>query len=1060
MSKSVYYGRDSVREVTFLLILSLLCVAPAIAQSPTGTINGIVLDPSGAAIAGAQVVVVNDATGIQYTTKTNGEGIYVVPNLPPGPYRIQVSNSGFKTIIKPDIVIHVQDALAINFTLPIGATSEIVTVIGGAPLVNTQDAAVSTVVDRQFAENLPMNGRSFQTLIELTPGVVQAPSEGQFSVNGQRGTSNYWMIDGVSANFGMSTNGVQGSTSSGAVPGFSSQGGTNSLVSVDALQEFRIQTSTYAPEFGRTPGAQISIETRSGTNEFHGSAFEYFRNDVLDASNWFNGYTNNPPLRKSEERQNDFGGVFGGPIVRNNAFFFFSYEGLRLRLPNTMVTTVPSLSSRRNAIPAMQPIFDAYPMPNPGAPDNNGVSAFSASYSEPSTLNATSLRIDRRLHDRILLFGRYNYSPSGFTHRAPNIATELSTNRITTQTATAGAAWAITSSSTNDLRFNFSRSNGTGNFATNAFGGAVPPPASALPFPSSFTTKNALIAYFILSGITSNFLFEGESAHNLQRQINLVDNLSIQKGSHSLKFGIDYRQLSPLEAPPAYKQVDFFLDVPSAASGKLLFTTLSTGLNETFLLRNLGLFGQDTWRLTPRLILTYGLRWDVDFKPTTTSGPNFAAVTNFGNLPQLALAPVGTPPYDTKFGNLAPRVGVAYQLSQKSGAETVLRGGWGIFYDLATQQLGSLNSGFYPFGGSKFVFGGQYPLDPATTAAPPGVSVAQLASGGTLAAFDPNLKLPYAMQWNVALQRSLGSTQSVSATYLGSMGRRLLQTEFDSNVNRDISNAILVSNQGTSDYHALQLQFQRRLSRGLQGLASYTWAHSIDTASDGSFSYSSIFIRQVGANANRGSSDFDVRHAVSAGTTYDIPTPAINPFANAIIQGWSVQNVFQAWSAPPVNVFSTAQLIPYPTGLARPDVVPGKPQYLHGSQYPGGKALNPAAFTKPPVDPGTGLALRQGDLGRNALRGFGAWQWDFAVHRDFPLHESLKLQFRGEMFNVLNHPNFGPPLGNNLGNPLFGLATQMLGQSLDGGFVGGTPLSPLYQIGGPRSIQLALKLQF
>src|SRR5467141_594907 len=209
--KSVCYGRDSVRELTLLLILSLLFVAPAIAQSPTATINVIVLDPSGAAIAGAQVVVVNDATGVPHTTKTNGEGIYVVPNLPSGPYRIQVSNSGFNTIIKPDVVIHVQDALAINFTLPIGAASEIVTVAGGAPLINTENAAVSTVVDRQFAENLPMNGRSFQTLIQLTPGVVVVPSTsddtGQFSANGQRPSSNYWMVDGVSANVGVSSGG-------------------------------------------------------------------------------------------------------------------------------------------------------------------------------------------------------------------------------------------------------------------------------------------------------------------------------------------------------------------------------------------------------------------------------------------------------------------------------------------------------------------------------------------------------------------------------------------------------------------------------------------------------------------------------------------------------------------------------------------------------------------------------------------------------------------------------------------------------------------------------------
>ena len=202
-----------------------------------------------------------------------------------------------------------------------------------------ESAAVSTVVDRQFAENLPLNGRSFQTLIQLTPGVVLTTSsyasDGQFSVNGQRADSNYWMVDGVSANIGVSSSSAATDTLSGSLGGFSAQGGTNSLVSVDAMQEFRIQTSTFAPEFGRTPGGQISIVTRSGTNQFHGTAFDYFRNDVLDANNWFNGTSTTPPLPKAEERQNDFGGTFGGPIIKDRTFFFFSYEGLRLRLPQT-----------------------------------------------------------------------------------------------------------------------------------------------------------------------------------------------------------------------------------------------------------------------------------------------------------------------------------------------------------------------------------------------------------------------------------------------------------------------------------------------------------------------------------------------------------------------------------------------------------------------------------------------------------------------------------------------------------------------------------------------------
>src|SRR5712692_6188812 len=345
--------------VVLLSACALTLALPLLAQSPNGVLNGLVVDPSNQVIVGADIVGVNDVTGVQYATKTNGEGIYVLPSLPPGPYRLQVSKVGFKTLIKPDITLNVQDALAINFTLPVGAVSETVTVEGGAPLVNTEAAAASTVADRQLADNLPMNGRSFQTLIQLTRGVVLTTSNpsdsGQFSVNGQRASSNYWMVDGVSANVGSSTM-FGGNGLAGAVGTSSALGGTNSLVSVDALQEFRIQTSTYAPEFGRTPGGQISIVTRSGTNQFHGTAFDYFRNDVLDANDWFG---NNLGLPKPQERQNDFGGTFSGPIVKGKTFFFFSYEGLRLRLPQTSATFVPDANpldpfSRQFADPVHQ----------------------------------------------------------------------------------------------------------------------------------------------------------------------------------------------------------------------------------------------------------------------------------------------------------------------------------------------------------------------------------------------------------------------------------------------------------------------------------------------------------------------------------------------------------------------------------------------------------------------------------------------------------------------------------------------------------------------------------
>ena len=348
--------------ITLPLTCFVLFVLAAVGQSPDGNINGLVLDPTNRVIAGAEIIAVNDLTNVQFTTKTNDEGVYVIPNLPPGSYRLQVSKVGFKTIIKPDIVLNVQDALSINFTLPIGALLETVTVQGGGPLVNTVGASVSTVIDQNFVAALPLNGRSFNTLLQLTPGVVLPPavdsSSGQFSVAGQRTDANNFTVDGVSANFGVPPVTTISEAGTGGAQAFSVLGGTSSLVSVEALQEFRVETSSFAPQFGRSPGGQVILVTRSGTHNFHGGIYEYFRNDVLDANDWFANNTGQP---RAPERHNDFGGFLGGPLWRNRTFFFLSYEGARLRVPQTRSIEVPSVYARTLAPPALAPYLAAYP---------------------------------------------------------------------------------------------------------------------------------------------------------------------------------------------------------------------------------------------------------------------------------------------------------------------------------------------------------------------------------------------------------------------------------------------------------------------------------------------------------------------------------------------------------------------------------------------------------------------------------------------------------------------------------------------------------------------------
>ncbi|HEY8224310.1 MAG TPA: carboxypeptidase-like regulatory domain-containing protein, partial [Pyrinomonadaceae bacterium] len=380
----------AVAVCAFLFLFADACVLRA--QSVKASLTGRVADQSKALITGARLVAIRTSTNGSYETTTNEQGEYYLTNLPPDSYRIEIEKPGFKKLIKPNVIIQVQDTLRIDFEMTVGEVSEAVTIAANTPLLNTESGTLSTVVDDTFVDNLPLNGRTFQTLIELTPGVVATATsfndQGQFSVNGQRADANYFTVDGVSANFGVTGLLQMVQSASGTLPALSASGGTNSLVSVDAMQEFRIQTSSFAPEFGRMPGGQVSIVTRSGTNQFHGSLFEYFRNDVLDARSWF---VNANGLNKPRERQNDFGGVFGGPIIKNRTFFFFSYEGLRLRQPSTQQSVVPDGQSRELAPATMRPYLNAFPIPN-GSSLGPGLAQFNASFSNPSSLDAYSIR--------------------------------------------------------------------------------------------------------------------------------------------------------------------------------------------------------------------------------------------------------------------------------------------------------------------------------------------------------------------------------------------------------------------------------------------------------------------------------------------------------------------------------------------------------------------------------------------------------------------------------------------------------------------------------------------
>ena len=1032
-------------------LLPFVLGLPARAQSATATLSGTVVDERGAVIVGALVTVSNAATGLQRQVETNGEGQFSFPLLPPSAYTVRVERDGFAPVEVRDAVLSVNDHLSYRVRLRVGAVGAYVFV---EDVVTVEESpSVSTIVNRRFVENLPLNGRSFQTLFELAPGAVMTRAsfneQGQFSVNGQRANANYFTVDGVSANFGVSAGGAPGQAAAGSLPALSALGGTNSLVSVEAVEEFRVQTSTYAPEFGRLPGAQVSVVTRSGTNELRGNVFGYFRHDALDASDWF---VNSRGLRKPELRQSDFGGALGGPVFKDRLFFFAAYEGLRLRQPQVTITEVPSLALRAEAPEGVRPYLAAFPRPN-GREFFNQLAEFAAGYSDTSRLDAASLRLDARLGDRLFLFGRYNRAPSEALQRGRGFVfgksgqslNTLSRTSFDAETLTLGATHAVSNRLSADVRFNRSRASGLTHFTQDDFGGAAPlapqlyAPAGTPPEDSRFL--------LLLSGGLNTSLGVGRNADNRQRQTNVVGTVSLVRGSHQLKLGADYRRLTPVYAPARYFLSAVFgessaLDAAGAVrdirAGRGAVTVTADAEPRLPLFRNFSAFAQDAWRATPRLTLTYGVRWELSPPPHERAGRGPQLATYTSDFTAVALAPRGAPLWRTSRADFAPRAGAAFRLSER----TTLRGGAGLFYDTGGGQAAQVFGSIYPYTSVKPLGGASLPLTPGQAAPAPRSAVPPYV---TLYSFDPGLKTPYSLQFNLTAERALGALQSVSAAYVGAAGRRLLRQGVQP-ATRDFRDVRVVSNTSASDYHALQLQFRRAARGPLQALASYTWSHAIDNASDDSSVNASVL--RLDRPPERSSSSFDVRHAATAALSYALPRRA-EGWASGL-GGWSVDAVFRARTATPFSVYTGRNL---QSGdaveLIYPTVRQARPIFIDDPAAAGGRRVNPSAFGVPGAGP---------TLGRNGLRGFGMWQLDAAVRRRFRLSERAALHVRAEVFNVFNHPNFGNPVGD-LQSGLFGQSIQMLGSSLGAGGVNGG-LSPVYQVGGPRSAQLALKLQF
>jgi len=1050
------------------LLISLVCIALLIGGSPTilhgqtgtATLSGTIMDPSGKVVPGADVSITNVDTGVARETKTNGDGIYVLPALQPGRYRVIVTKPGFKQVALTDVTLNTQDSVSRNFNLEVGAVSETVTVTGTNGMWSTTDSpAVGTLVTRDFVENMPLNGRSFQDLIALTPGTVSSATSqvgGTFNVNGQRDDANNFMVDGVSANVNAGA-GAQGMA--GVIPSATALGTTQSLLSVDAMQEFRIETSGYTADSGRQPGGQVQLTSRSGTNDWHGTAFDYLRNTVFDANNWF---ANQQRIPRLPEHQNDFGGTLGGPVVlpkvyngKDRTFFFFSYEGLRLLLPNFLQTVVPTQAFRTAAAPAVQPFLNAFPLPNgpnntsdgctvDGTPTGTACDAqFNAGYDNPSSINAFSIRVDQDWGQKVRLFVRYGDTPSkSITRLSPGNAVAPTT--LNTRSLTFGASTSIRQEIINDLRFNYSYSGSVQSAYLDNFGGAVPFPESLVVPPQYLNGVTSGGAGFFLSGSAiSGGVGVGTNTSSTQTQYNIVDGLSLVSGTHAVKLGVDYRRLQPEFAESSYHGFLYFTSVAQVQQGTPGdFLQASKAVYPTFW--NLSLYAQDRWKATPRITVDYGLRWEFNPPPGEANGLFPVAVTQVNNLSNLQVAPVGTSPYHARYLNFAPRLGISWNVIPSQHHALVVRAGSGLYFDTGQAQwAASYTSTLPPFGNTLFLPTISLPVS-AAEVPPPSIPTSPVGPPYEgLTTMDPNLKLPYTIEYNLSADFGLSQRNTLTMSYVGNEAHRLLFTGQYQNL-PNVAFLALTNNAGASSYNALQLQDRGYVAPGLEVLASYTWAHAIDNVSSDYSGFGTVA-------PIRGNSNNDIRHTLNLAMNYEIPGARSNSFLRALTLGWLLSNRFTAQSGFPFGVTQgTYSDALFHTFSIYPDLVRGVPLYLHGTVgVPDGWQLNPAAFNPVPLNP-DGSPVRQGDLPRNFLRAPGFWNLNTAIQRTFPIHERLKLVFRSEAFNLFNHPSF-TCVDTFIPSPQFGqlFCTQTIGVA-----------NPLYATGSPRSFQLMLKLQF
>ncbi|HSU57723.1 MAG TPA: TonB-dependent receptor [Bryobacteraceae bacterium] len=1035
------------RNLALFCAAALACSSGLYAQlANTTSLVGTVNDSAGAVIPGVTITAVNSATQDQYTAITNAQGDYTIQFVKTGTYNLTASHPGFQTITRGSVTVDYNQTVRSDFTLPVGQVSEHVVVTATTPPITTDDASIKETVGTRSVAELPLNGRDALQLAAITPGVLP----GQKAANGVPPGEDF---------IGAGTREIQNSIS---LDGISI---VNNLItttpfhpSVDSIQEFEVQTGTYSAQYGSYLGAHLNLITKTGTNDLHGALFEFFRNDVLDARNYFQ----KPGTPKAPLRQNQFGFEVGGPVYipklydgRNKTFFMADYEGLRLikqvtsldtvltplmrqgnfseypkplRDPNKSGALVPgNVFSPTELSPQAQKALQYMPLPNlPGITSN-----LEATYPNNDHYNQTIDRIDQNIGDKIRLFFRYAWQNETILTGAtsPFNSTFLP---VSTRNWVFGYTQTISANMVNDFRV------GRQNLSTDALNywsvNGLKSAGADLGIPGfngDTVFDNPGIPVFSISG----FMTLGNAGTNWIQQDTTwqgTDSFNWTKGAHSLIFGAELRKLITTRAAVNQPLGLFtFANTPVitgyAASDFMLGYAQSDATpgpeirNKVAEWRD-GFFIVDNWHASKKLTLNLGLRYELPTVPYTANG--YATILN---AQQTALIPPNPPVPGFKFINpnhkdFAPRIGLAYRINDK----TVFRSGYGIYYNPNQTNTFTFLSNNPPFSSIASFNSSGVNLISLNDPTPAALARKTKLSTTTIISPNPDLPTQYMNQWSADLERSLWNNAALDVQYLGSHSTHLDRSYYINTPlpgpgpvslrrpNQIFGDIRIIQNDEMANYNGLSLILRQRFTHGLSLLASYTWSHNLDVTTDSNGGGAPM--NPYNWRADYGNSNWDVRHRFVASFNYELPffASASNGFVRQTLGGWQTNGIVNLQTGFPFNVIVSGDVANTGRSNQRPDLI-GMPSNDCGDAHLSG-CIDPAAFALP-------AHFTYGNAGRNLLYGPGLYNVDFSLFKNFSFAERVKLQFRSEFFNFFNTPAFSNP-NATFGTTAFGTITS------------------------------------